>query len=262
MANIIVCVKQVLDPEAPVSTYQIDTEARRVIQRGVPPVLSSFDENALEAALRIKDSQKSRITVLTLGSDLSRALAQRALASGADQVIFLEDISYEEIDNYATAFILSAAIRRIEKFDLILTGRQAADTNAGIVGSGIAEILGIPCVTLVRKVELNNDKICMERVVPDGYETVESALPALITVSNELGELRSVSVKGLLAARKKVVTIWKVSRLGIQPDRLNRIRLVKVYIPRNEVKCQLIDGETEEEAGKNLALKLNKTGLI
>jgi electron transfer flavoprotein beta subunit len=262
MANIIVCVKQVLDPEAPVSAYQIDAEDRRVIQQGVPPVLSPFDENALEAALRIKDTQKSRITVLTLGSDLSRALAQRVLASGADQVIFLEDNNFKEIDSYATAFVLAAAIRRMEKYDLIFAGRQAADTNAGIIGSGIAEILGISCVTLARKVELNNDKARIERVTPDGYETVESALPALITVSNELGELRSVSVKGLVAARKKTVTTWGASRLGIQPARLNRIRLVKVYIPRNEVKCQLIDGETEEEAGKNLALKLNKTGLI
>jgi len=83
MVNIIVCIKQVLDPEAPVSTYQVDAEAKRVVQRGVPPVLNPYDENALEAALRIKDTQKSKITALTVGRGLSKALARKSLAAGA-----------------------------------------------------------------------------------------------------------------------------------------------------------------------------------
>ena len=254
--------KQVLDPEAPVSTYQVDAEAKRVLQRGVPPVLSPFDENALEAALRIKDTQKSKVIVLTMGRGLSKALARKTLAAGADQIVLLDDSIFEDLDNYATAYMLAAAIRKIGKYGLIFTGRQAADTNAGIVGSGIAEILGIPSVTLARKVELVNDKARIERVVSDGYEMIEAPLPVLITVSNELGELRSVSVRGLMAAQKKPITTWSTDRLSVQPTRMNRTKLVDIYIPQNEIRCELIEGETEEESGRNLALKLRGTEII
>ena len=263
MVNIIVCMKQVLDPEAPVSTYQVDAEAKRVLQRGVPPVLSPFDENALEAALRIKDTQKSKITALTMGRGLSKALARKSLAAGANQVVLLEDSAFEDLDNYATAFILAAAIGKIGKYDLIFTGREAADTNAGVVGSGIAEILGIPSVTLACKVELSNDKARIERVVSDGYEMIEAPLPVLITVSNELGELRSVSVRELMAAQKEPITTWNTTELGIQSSQMNRTNLVNVFIPqKREARCELIEGGTEEELGGNLALKLRGAGLI
>lgn len=263
MVNIIVCMKQVLDSEAPVSTYQVDAEAKRVLQRGVPPVLSPFDENALEAALRIKDTQESKITALTMGRGLSKALARKSLASGANQVVLLEDSVFEDLDNYATAFILAAAIRKIGKYDLIFTGREAADTNAGVVGSGIAEILGIPSVTLAGKVELSNDKVRIKRVVSDGYEMIEVPLPVLITVSNELGELRSVSLRELMTAQKKPITTWNITELGIQSSQMNRTKLVNVFIPqKKEARCELIEGGTEEELGRNLALKLRGAGII
>ncbi|MDH5781072.1 MAG: hypothetical protein OEZ07_00695 [Dehalococcoidia bacterium] len=115
MANIIVCMKQVLDPEAPVSTYQVDAEAKRVVQRGVPPVLNPYDENALEAALRIKDTQMSKITAISMGRSLSKAVARKALAAGADQMVLLEDSAFEGLDSWATALILAAAIKKIGK---------------------------------------------------------------------------------------------------------------------------------------------------
>lgn len=263
MINIIVCIKQVLDPEAPVSAYQVDAEARRVLQRGVPPVLNPFDENALEAALRIKDTQESQITALTMGRGLSKALARKALAAGADQMVLLEDSVFEGLDSYATAFILAAAIRKIGKYDFIFTGREAADTNAGVVGSGIAEILAIPSVTLAGKVELSNDRARIERVVSDGYEVIEAPLPVLVTVSNELGELRSVSVRELMAAGAKPLTTWGADELGIQPSPTGRTNLVNVFIPRKgEARCELAEGGTDEEMGRNLALKLREAGLI
>ena len=90
MLNIIVCIKQVLDPEAPASAYEIDGEAKQVKVRGAPPVLSPFDENALEAALRIKDIHESKITVISMGRSLAKPVMRRALAAGADELLILE----------------------------------------------------------------------------------------------------------------------------------------------------------------------------
>lgn len=262
MLNIIVCMKQVLDPEAPTSSYQIDVEPKRVVQRGVPPVFSPFDENALEAALRIKDMQKGKITVVSIGRSLSKAVVRKALAVGADQVVLIEDSIFENLDSYATAFTLAAAIKKIGKYDLIFTGREAADTNAGIVGSGVAEILDIPSVTIAQKVELNNDKVRIERVLSDGYEVMEVSLPVLITVSNELGELRSANVKEIMAAQKKPITTWSADGLGIDTRQMSRNKLIDLFIPQKETICELIDGETEDELGKNLAQKLKESKII
>jgi len=190
------------------------------------------------------------------------ALARKALATGADQVVLIEDSTFEDLNNHATAFILAAAILKVGKYDLILTGRQAADTNAGFVGSGIAEILGIPIITISKNIEPINDGVRVERVVAEGYEEIEAPIPALITVSNESGELRSVSIKEMLASQKRPVKTWKANRLDIKYSEICRPRLVDIYIPQNDVKCKLITGMTEEESGENLAIKLKETGIV
>jgi electron transfer flavoprotein beta subunit len=146
VTSIIVCIKQVSDPEAPTSAYKIDADTQQVVLKGIPPVLFPFDENALEAALCIKDAHESKVTVISAGWSLARPVLMKSLAAGADELLLLEDTSFEGMDSYATAATLAGAISKLGQYDLILTGRQAADTNAGMVGSGIAEILGITSV--------------------------------------------------------------------------------------------------------------------
>ena len=180
--SIIVCVKQVPDPSASSSGTTVDSEAKRVIPpQGTPPVISPYDENALEAALKIKDAQGASVTVLSAGRNLAKPVLRRSLAVGADELILLEDNAFEKLDSYATAHLLAAAIREAGEYDLILCGRQAADTDAGQVGSGIAAILQIPCITAACKVEPGNGKVTVERVVSDGCEIVEAPMPALVT---------------------------------------------------------------------------------
>jgi len=264
MVNIIVCVKQVIDPEAPVSYFKVDTEAKRVIPpKGTPPVLNPFDENALEAALRIKDTQEAQVTVLSMGPSLAKPIVKQALAAGADELIILEDPIFEGLDSYSSAYILATAIKKIGKYDLILCGRQASDTDAGQVGSGIAEILEIPSITIARKVETNGGKARIERVLPDGYEVVEASMPALVTVGNEHAELREASVAAFVAAQKKPITTWNIQELGIDdPSRVKRTNLLKLYQPVHEAKCEMIQAETPEEAGANLALKLRENKVL
>lgn len=268
MVEIIVCVKQVPDPEAPVSSFKIDPEAKRAISgNGIPPVLNPFDENALEAALRVKDTRATKITVISMGKRLARPVLQKTLAVGADELILLEDELFDSFDSYFTAYVLAAAIKKIGKYDLILCGREAADSDAGQVGPGIAEILGIPGITLAQKVEVTNGKLKIERVVTngylDGYEIIEAPMPTLVTASNEIGELRSATVMALLEARKKEVTVWNYENLGLNTSSPGeRTSMLKLFIPVREVNCELIKGENPKQVGENLALKLREVDLI
>ncbi|MEE8174538.1 MAG: electron transfer flavoprotein subunit beta/FixA family protein [Dehalococcoidia bacterium] len=265
--NMIVCAKQVLDPEAPPSSFKIDPSTNKVVPPpGVAPVISPFDENAVEAALRVKDAQGGKITVITLGTGLVRDVVKKPLSMGADELVLLEDAAFDEGDSWSTAYALAMAIKKIGEYDLIFCGRQAADWDAGQVGAGIAEFLGIPSVTLARKVEISDGKARVERVIADGYEVLEVELPALITVSNELGEPRYAALKGIMAAAKKQPIIWAPEDIGADRSQVGaagrHMNLAKLFQPVKEGKCQIIEGENVEEAAINLALKLREAKII
>ncbi|MFC1943286.1 electron transfer flavoprotein subunit beta/FixA family protein [Chloroflexota bacterium] len=265
--NIVVCCKQVIDPEAPPASFKVDTSANKVMPpQGVPPVISPFDEQAVEAALRVKDAQGGKITVITLGINLLRDVVKKPLSMGADELILLEDEAFTEGDSWSTAHALAMAIKKIGEYDLIFCGRQAADWDAGQVGSGIADILELPSVTLAKKVEITDGKATVERVTADGYEVVEVSLPALITVSNELGEARYPTIKGIMGAKRKEPVTWKPADIGVDPSQLGaagrRTKLLKLFQPVREGKCEIIAGETPEEAAANLALKLREAKVL
>ena len=176
---------------------------------------------------------------------------------GADELILLEDAAFESLTVTATAHLLATAIRDTGEYDLILCGRQAADTDAGQVGSGIAEILKIPGITAACKVEVSDGKVRVERVVSDGYEVIEAPTPALVTTSSEVGDLRYPGVKEVMAAQKTPITVRNGQELGVDVSGLKRLNMVSLSAPPGrKTECQFIEGETPEEAGANLALKV------
>ncbi len=265
--NIIVCVKQVIDPEAPPASFKVDAGSNKVVPpQGVAPVISPFDENAVEAALRIKDTHGGKITAISLGVNLLREVVKKPLSMGADELILLEDEAFTDGDSWSTAYALAMAIKKVDDYDLVFCGRQAADWDAGQVGAGIAEILGLPSVTLARKVDAIDGKARVERVTADGYEVVEVELPALITVSNELGEARYPTIRGIMAAKKIEPIVWKPADIGVEAAQAGaagrRAKLLKLFQPVHEGKCELVEGESAEEAGANLALKLREAKLL
>ncbi len=265
--NIIVCCKQVMDTRISPGSFRVNHLTNKVIPAmGVPPVISPFDEEALEAALRIKDARGGKITVLSLGANLVRDVVKKPLSMGADELILLEDQAFADTDSWSTAYTLAMAIKKIGEYDLIFCGRQSADGDAGQVGPGIAEILGLPSVTLAQKIDITDSKARVERVIPDGYEVVEVSLPALITVSSELGEARSPTIKGVLSAKKKEPTTWRPADIGVNPYQAGpssqRTKLLKLFQPARADKCQMISGETPEEAGANLARKLREAKIL
>jgi len=265
--NMIVCVKQVIDPEAPPASFKIDASSNQVVPPpGIPPVISPFDEQAVEAALRIKDAQGGKITAISLGINLLRDVMKKPLSMGADELILLEDEAFIEGDSWSTAHALAMAIKKIGDYDLILCGREASDTNAGQVGSGIAEILGLPTVTLVKKIDITDNKVKVERVTADGYEVIELSLPALLTISNEIGEPRYPTIKGIMAAKRKEPVIWKPADIGVEPSQIGsvgrRAKMLRLFQPVHEGKCEIVEGESPEEAAVNLALKLREAKIL
>ena len=265
--NMIVCCKQVPDPETPPSAIKVDSAAKKVIfPPDAKPVIGQYDENAVEAALRIKDKVGGKITALSLGNKFIPDVIKKPLSVGSDELILLEDEAFEEADSWVTAYALAMAIKKIGEYDLIFCGRQDSDWGYEQVGLGIAEILGIPNVSLARKVEVTDGKAKVERVIAGGYQTVEVTLPALITVTSELGNLRYAALKGIMAAAKKKPTVWKPADIGLEPSQVGiegrRAKLAKLFQPVKEAKCEIIEGETPAEAGANLALRLRAAKLI
>ncbi|MBI2935088.1 MAG: electron transfer flavoprotein subunit beta/FixA family protein [Chloroflexi bacterium] len=265
--NIVVCVKLVPDPEAPPASFKIDSAANKMtVAAGVNLVISPFDEQAVEAGLRIKDKKGGKVTVLSLGTGLPRDVVKKPIAMGGDELVILEDPAFEGGDSWSTAYALSMAIKKIGAFDLVICGRQAADWDAGQVGAGIAELLGLPAVTVARKIEVEDSKAVVERVVADGYEVIETSLPAVVTVSNELGEARFAALKGIMAAARKQPILWKAADIGADPGGIGangrHARLVKLFQPVREGKCELIEGKDPAETAARLALRLREAKMI
>lgn len=265
--HIIVCIKQVPDWEAPADTFKIDPEKKKLIPPpNIDPRISLFDEHAIEAALQLREKHGGKVTILSLGPDFAQRAIKQALAMGADDGILLKDPAFEEADTYATAYILAAAVKKIGAFDLILCGRQAADWDVGQVGLGLAELLGLPCVSIAQKLEVQDGTATVERIVEGGYDVFEVPLPALITVSNEINKPRYPTLRGIMAAGKKQIPVWDASALGLDPARIgpqaSYAKPMRLYVPVHEAHCEFIEGESDEEKGEKLALRLREAKLI
>ncbi len=265
--RMVVCCKQTLDPEAPPTAFKIDASTSRMtLPPDIKPVIGQYDEFALEAALRLKDSTGGRITVLSLGNKLVRDVVKKALAVGGDELVLLEDPAFEDSDSWTTAYALSLAVNKLEGYDVIFCGRQSSDWDSGQVGLGLAELLNIPVVTLARKVEAIDGGLRIEQVILDGFQVVEVETPAVVTVTSELGNLRYAVLKGIMSAAKKQPTVWTPADLGVDPANVGsaarRLRLQRLYQPVKEARCEIVEGESPTEAGANLADRLRTAKII
>ncbi|HEY5475295.1 MAG TPA: electron transfer flavoprotein subunit beta/FixA family protein [Tepidiformaceae bacterium] len=266
--NIIVCVKQIPDPETPAASFKVDEAAKKVLPaQGIAPVVNPFDPQATEAALRLKEADGGgKVTVISLGPDSARDAIKHALAMGADEGVLLNDPGFEGIDNFQTAAILAKAIQKLGGADLILMGRSAADWDMGVVPAGVGQILGVPVVTVAKAIEKNGNNLKVERVVDDGFQSVEVALPAIVSVSNEFGEPRYPQLRQIMLAAKKTVQVWSAADAGVGADELgagNRwLPLEALYVPKIESNVEIIEGETPDEKAHNLALKLRAAKLV
>jgi electron transfer flavoprotein beta subunit len=258
--RIIVCVKQVIDPEAPAASFKIDSENQKISAEGVPPVLSPYDESALELALRMKDARPDvRIAAVSFGPKLARPVLMKTLAVGADELYMIEGQAIA--DTHVTAAVLASLISGMG-FDIILAGRQAADTNSGCVGLALATRLNIPSVSWARKVDVEDDKLIVERVIPDGYETLRGSMPALVTVSHEAGSLRLPKLQDIKKAKEKPIHNLRLDDLKLDPFPNPLTSLIRLEAPLRRRHCRLIEADTPSDAATQLAQTLIRAGVL
>jgi electron transfer flavoprotein beta subunit len=266
--HIVICVKQVPDWDIPPSSFKVDEAANKVVPPpGVAPVPSQFDTIGVEAAMRIKDqAPDTKVTIMSMGPEGARDVIKHSLAMGADEGLLLTDALFEDMDWYQAALVLSTAIKKLGDVEMAICGRQSADWDMGVTGTGIAELLGWPALTIGKEVQVRDGVLVVERMLMDGSEIVETPLPAVATVSNELGEPRYPKLQQIMQAARKQVTIWSAADLGLDTSQLGtearKLSLERLYIPVSEGECEFAEGETPEEMAQNLARKLAEAKLI
>ncbi len=261
--DIVVTIKQVPDPDIPPTHFKVDEAAKKVIPpAGVNPVMNGYDAHALEAALRLKEQLGGRVTVVSLGPDSARDSLKRAIAMGADAAIHINDPELNDADSSTTALALAAAMRKLDHVDLVLSGRQASDTDGGQVPLGVASLPGFPAGSPVQKIDDPfAEGLAVERIVEDGYQRLKIRLPALLGVSSEMNEPRYPPLKGIMAAGRAQIPVWTAADLGLS-DLAPKVLLLRLYVETREASVELIEAESLDQAGVKLADKLREARLV
>jgi len=257
--NIIVCIKQV--PET--TEVRINPETNTLIREGVKSIINPFDMYAIEEGVRLKERFGGKITILTMGPPQADSALREAISMGADEGILVCDRAFAGSDTWATSYTLAGAIKKIGTFDLVICGKQASDGDTAQVGPGIATHLNIPQVTYVKKVEEATDKLMrLERMLEEGFEIIETPLPALLTVVKEINEPRIPSLKGMMRAKSAKIIIWGQKDLGLDPQNIglcgSPTQVVKIFTPAPRVGGQILKGEAPEIAEKIVELLRNE----
>ena len=211
----IVCVKQVPDTSGKVAVKADGTMDRA----SMATITNPDDMNAIEAALKLKDETGCEVTVVSMGPPPAEGMLRELLAMGADKAVLVSGREFGGSDTFATSQILAAAIKNlgVDKDDIIFCGRQAIDGDTAQVGPQIAEKLNLPQVTYVSEIKAEGKKITVQRMLEDGYMTIEVALPCLLTCIKELNEPRYMSVGGIVEAYSKPYEVYDFNTLKDDP---------------------------------------------
>jgi electron transfer flavoprotein beta subunit len=212
--NIVVCVKYVPDAQADPRFNSGDNTTDRA---GVDGLLSELDEYAVEEALKIAEAGEGKVTVLTVGPEQATDAARKALQMGADEAVHVVDDAIHGSDAPATSLVLAAAIKKLE-YDLVLTGMASTDGVMSVVPAMLAERLALPQVTMASEVTIENGTVRIRRDGDTSTEIVESSLPAVVSVTDQINEPRYPSFKGIMAAKKKPLQTWSLSDLEVSGD--------------------------------------------
>lgn len=263
--NIVVCIKQV--PE--ITEVKIDPKTKTLVREGVPSILNPFDEFAVEEALRIREKHGGEVVVVTMGPPQAEEALLKCLAMGADRAIHLTDRAFAGADTLATAYTIAQAIKQlIPEFDIILCGKQAIDGDTAQVPVELAEQLGFPQITNVKKVEVDIDgkKLVAHRETDEGYEVIECKLPVLLTAIKELNEPRLPTIMGIMSAKKKETKTVTAADLDGDADLFglngSPTQVVEIFPPKPREKGIIISGEDHVEISKKIVQFLTKKGLI
>ena len=260
--NIVVCLKQV-----PATTkVKIDPQTNTLVRQGIKNIVNPFDTYALEEGVRIKERHGGKVTAVTMGPLQAEDVLREAISTGADEAILLSDGAFAGADTLATAYTLARAIDKLEHYDIIICGRQTVDGDTGQVGPELAEMLGIPFVAYVSKIEeIDNGYMRVKRMVEEGHEVIETSLPAVITVVKEINTPRLPSLRGLARSRSAVIPIWTVQELDVDKNMVglsgSATRVIKIFFPQRVHHGDGLQGDLESQV-ESLIDKLRDAKVI
>ncbi len=254
--NIVVCIKQVPGT----MEVKMNKETNTIIREGVEAIINPFDTYAVEEGLRIRDKTGGKVTVMSMGIPSVTEQLKETISLGVDDAVLLSDRAFAGADTLATSYALSMGIKKMGNVDLIICGKQATDGDTAQVGPSLAEKLGCPHTTYVKKIEeIRDGYIRCQRMTEDGYEVIEMPLPAVITVVKEINEPRLPSLKGMMRAKKAEITVWTTD--DVNADKAlcglkgSPTQVIKTFVPVHDVISEMLQGTPQEQAEK-LADKL------
>jgi len=261
--NSIVCLKEVPDTET-----RIEVRAGAVVEEGIQYVVNPYDEYALEEALMWQEKLGGKVTLVSLGPERARESILKGLAMGADEVYHLSDEAFLGGDAYATAKALAAAIEKLGEFDAVFCGKQAVDEDNVSVGVMLAEMLDLPHVSVVSKLEIADDATCAkaERDIEGGKEILEVPLPAVITAQKGLNEPRYPSFRGIRQARSKPFTQWAPADVGLDAGEVGaagaKLEVIEILPPPERPPGRIVPGEPAEAAKEVVRLLREEAKVI
>ncbi len=246
--DIVVLLKQVPDT----TDVRIDRETNTLIREGVPSIINPFDMYAIEEGLRIRErAGRGTVTVMSMGPPQVEASLREAIALGVDETVLLSDRAFAGSDTWSTSYTLAAGIRKLGRFDVILCGKQAIDGDTGQVGPGVAQLLDVPQVTHVRKIDVAPDGTAVvERLLEDGTDVLKVRLPAVFSVVKEINEPRLPSLKGKMRAKKAEIRVWRSTDLEVDAAELgldgSPTRVIRIFAPEPRPGGRVIEGSVDE----------------
>lgn len=259
--NIVVCIKQILDPEIPARDFRVDG-ARREAERGSANLVANiFCENALETALQFRDAHGGKITALTCGPEGAEDVLRKALALKADDAVLVVNDAANP-DPLFVARALAAAVRKLGPFDVVLAGREAGDWGAGQTGGLLAEELGVPCISFAESLEPGSaaGSLTIKRQTDNGWELIESSTPLVATITNhEKNVPRIPKTRDVMQSYRKPLTKWPLAELGLDPaSSHDYYEVTELFIPQKETQCEFVSGDTLEEKVDQFAARISQ----
>jgi electron transfer flavoprotein beta subunit len=251
--NILVAVKQILDPEIPARDFAVDPVRREAARGSAGLVLNIFCANALETALQFRGRRGGSVAVLSFGPATAEEVLRKALAMTADEAVLAVRDDEAHPDPLVVARVLAAAVRRRAAVDLVLVGRESGDWGYGQTGGLLAEELGWPCVSLVDQIEPSPAPgvVRLRRQTEDGWEVLEASVPLVLTITNNDQNVpRIPKTRDVMQSYRKPLARWTLADLGLSAERLSAgayTEVVELSIPRKEAVCEFITGETLDE---------------
>ncbi len=255
--DIVVCLKQTFDTEAKI----ILDSSGKIEGTGVNLIINPYDEFAVEEALKLREKFGGRVTVVSMGGERVQESLRTALAMGCDEAVLINDPALESPDEWAAAEVLAKAVSQLP-YDIILAGRIAVDDGSAQVAVRLADVLNIPSVSSILKLEIEDGKATATREIDGGTELIEVDLPAVLTAQKGLNVPRYPSMMGIMKAKKKEIKVLTLADLRINAADLPRkMSITKFSLPTPRKGGVRISGEAADTA-KELARLLREEAKV